>query len=468
MKKPNIIYILADDLGYGDLSCYGKSTIPTPHIDQLASEGIRFTDAHSPSAVCTPTRYSILTGRYSWRSRLKESVLWGHSEPLIETDRLTVPSFLKEHGYQTACIGKWHLGLGWGRKGKEIDYQKPIKGGPTELGFDYFYGIAASLDMPPYCFIENNRVVEIPTLEKDPKDFSQQGRNGLMAPGWKDEEVNDILTQKAETYLGEQLNKHPNQPVFMYFPLTGPHTPWLPAEKYKGKSGIGPRGDMIMELDATIGRIMETLKCLGEWDNTLFIFTSDNGPHPATEEITLHGHKPAGELRGQKADIWEGGHRIPFITSWPGVIPAGDVTHKITCLSDLLGTCADIIGEPLPDKTGEDTVSMMPIFNEDKVVRESVVHHSITGMFSIRRGKWKLIQGKGSGGFGVQSEKDQNIGLPTQGRYHTDNSPGQLYNIAIDKAEQYNLYLKEAEIVQQLTKELIEIINAGDNFNVIE
>lgn len=463
MKKPNIVYILADDLGYGDLQCYGESAIPTPHIDELAKEGVRFSDAHSPSAVCTPTRYSVLTGRYSWRSRLKESVLGGHSEPLIEPERLTVPSFLKENGYETACIGKWHLGLGWGKDGEEFDYQQPITGGPTELGFDYFYGIPASLDMPPYCFIENDRTVGIPSVEKEPKDFSQAGRTGLMTPGWKDEEVNETLTQKAESYISDHVKSKQNLPFFMYFPVTGPHTPWLATEQFRGKSGVGPRGDMIMELDATVGRIIKTLKDLNEWDNTLLIFTSDNGPHPATEEITIHGHKPAGDLRGQKADIWEGGHRVPFIASWPGTIREGTVSDQMVCLVDLLATCADMINEPLPSEAGEDTLSMIPAFTENKSIRESVIHHSITGMFSIRRRDWKLIQGKGSGGFGVQSKKDQLIGLPTQGRSVADHSPGQLYNINVDEAEQNNLYLQEPEIVEELTNELISIINAGEN-----
>lgn len=466
MKKPNIVYVLADDLGYGDLTCYGDSKVHTPEIDLLAAEGVRFQDAHSPSAVCTPTRYSILTGRYSWRSRLKESVLWGHSEPLIEPDRVTVASYLKEYGYKTACIGKWHLGLGWGKAGDKIDYHQPITGGPTELGFDYYYGISASLDMPPYCFIENERTVGIPSEEKEPKDFSQQGRQGFMTPGWKDEEVNDLLTSKAETYIKEHAENESDQPFFLYFPLTGPHTPWSPADPFKGKSDIGARGDMIMELDSTVGRVIKTLKETSLWENTLFIFTSDNGPHPATEEITTYNHRPAGDLRGQKADIWDGGHRVPLVASWPGVIAEGRVTNQITCLVDLLATCAEIVGGPLPDNTAEDSMSMMPILTEDKQVRTSVVHHSITGMFSIRKGKWKLIQGKGSGGFGVQSPKDQRIGLPTQGRHQADDSPGQLYNMEKDKEEQHNLYLQEPEVVAALTRELIEIINAGENATV--
>lgn len=264
-----------------------------------------------------------------------------------------------------------------------------------------------------------------------------------MTPGWKDEEVNDVLTGKAETYIKEHAINTPDSPLFLYFPLTGPHTPWLPAEQFKGKSSIGPRGDMIMELDSTVGRMIETLKETGLWANTLFLFTSDNGPHSATDEVTRHNHKAAGDLRWQKADIWKGGHRVPLIASWPGIIKGGAVTNQLICLVDLLGTCAEIVGEPLPSHTADDTLSMMPLFKVDKCVRSSVVHHSITRMFSIRKGKWKLIHGKGSGGFGIQSSKDQRIGIPTQGRHEADHSPGQLYNME----EENNLYLTEPEIV---------------------
>lgn len=461
MGKPNIIYILADDLGYGDLSCYGASSIHTPHSDQLAKEGMLFTDAHAPSAVCTPTRYSILTGRYCFRSSLKEGVLWGHSKPLIETSRLTVPSYLQQHGYATSCIGKWHLGLDWGKSGEEIDYNQPIQNGPVDLGFESFFGISASLDMPPYCFIENNHTVEPPTVEKEPKDFSQMNRTGLMSPGWKDEAVNETITDKAVAYIEDHMQQDPDRPFFMYLPLTGPHTPWSPSEEYKNKSGIGPRGDMILELDGTIGKIVDTLKNLDVWENTLLIFTSDNGPHPKTEEITIHGHNPTGSLRGQKADIWEGGHRIPFIASWPDKIKPGTVSDELICLTDLLGTCAAIMDEPLPEDAGEETRSMLPVLYGDQSNRESVVHHSISGMFSIRRGDWKLIQGKGSGGFESQPADTQVIGIPSQGRWKADDSPGQLYHIKEDVMEEKNVYLENPDIVQALTKELIEIINSG-------
>jgi arylsulfatase A len=463
MVRPNIVYVLADDLGFGDLSCYGADKLETPNADQLARDGIRFEDAHAPSAVCTPTRYSVLTGRYSWRSRLKEGVFWGHSEPLIEEDRLTVPAYLKQHGYATACIGKWHLGLGWDKSDGQVNYASPIKGGPVKLGFEYFYGVSASLDMPPYCFIENERTVGIPSVEKAPKDFSQRGRNGLMVPGWQDEIVNQTLTEKAIDFIEGHVKNKEDDPFFLYFPVTGPHTPWSPATPFKDKSGIGPRGDLILELDWTIGQLTETLKRLGIWENTLFIFTSDNGPHPSPDEITIHGHQPAGDLRGQKADIWEGGHRVPFIASWPGTVEAGTVSSELICLTDLLGTCAEMMADPLPDHTAEDTISMLPALKGQASNRKLAVHHSITGMFSVRCGDWKLILGRGSGGFQKHQLDTTLIGIPTQGEYIRDNNPGQLYNIRNDKEEKYNLYVQNPDIVQTLTRELIDIINSGDN-----
>lgn len=459
MKKPNIVYILADDLGYGDLSCYGAEKINTPNIDALAKQGVQFTDAHAPSAVCTPTRYGILTGRYSWRSKLKEGVLHGHSEPLIEQDRLTVPSYLKRHGYATACIGKWHLGLGWGKAGDTIDYSQPIKHGPTDLGFDYFYGISASLDMPPYCFIENNQTVGVPSVEKEPKNFGQQGRPGLMVPGWKDEDVNQRLTQKAVSHIESHMNEQSDRPLFMYVALTGPHTPWEAAERFKGRSKIGERGDMILELDWTVGELIKTLKALEVWDNTLFVVTSDNGPHPKTEEVTTHNHSPAGIYSGQKADIWEGGHRIPFIASWPNVISSGTVTDELTCLTDLLASCADICEDPLSSTEGEDSISFLPVLKGGASIRESVIHHSISGMFSVRNNDWKLILGQGSGGFGPHFGGTQMIGLPTQGQYGGDGIPGQLYDLKVDPYESDNVYLEHPTVVQELTEKVINIIN---------
>lgn len=461
MGNPHIVYLLADDLGIGDVSCYGAKKIHTPHMDQLAKEGMLFTDAHSPSAVCTPTRYSVLTGRYNWRSALKAGVLYGHSEPLIEEGRLTVPSFLQEHGYHTVCIGKWHLGLGWSIEDGVVDYKQPIERGPTTLGFDYFYGISASLDMPPYCFIENDQTVGIPSVEKYPKHFGQQGREGLMVTEWKDEEVNNTLTEKAIEVIEEHDDKQSNQPLFMYFALTGPHTPWEAREGFKGKSVIGERGDMILELDDTVGRMIDALKKKNMWDNTLFIVTSDNGPHPKTDEITVHDHAPAGPYKGQKADIWDGGHRVPFIASWPNVVEAGGETDELVCLTDLLQTCAHIIDQPLPKGNGGDSISMLPVLKGNTSERTEVIHHSISGMYAIRSGKWKLVLGQGSGGFHVFADKPQKIGIPTQGKEIVDGMPGQLYHMENDPQETNNVYVEHPEIVNALTAILIDTIKAA-------
>lgn len=458
MKSPNIVYILTDDLGYGDLSCYGCTKYDTTNLDSLAKEGIRFTDAHTPSAVCTPTRYGILTGRYCWRSPLKKGVLQGHSEPLIEKSRVTVASYLREQSYATACIGKWHLGLGWLHIGDEIDYSRPLNHSPVHLGFDYFYGISASLDMPPYCFIENDRVVGAPLIPRTEFDFSQKRRRGSMAPGWKDEEVNRIHTEKAIEYIENQTRNEVNQPFFLYLALTGPHTPWKADKKFADASKIGPRGDLILEMDWTVGKIIETLERLNIRENTLVIFTSDNGPHPHTPEVTTYGHKPAGELRGQKADIWDGGHRVPFIASWPGQIAEGSVSDELVCLTDLIATCADILQDDLPATVGEDSDSMLPVLRGGRSTRSSVVHHSINGMFSIRKGEWKFVRGKGSGGFGRPNPDNQIIGFPTQGLDPEDDAPGQLYRIAEDMTESENLYFSRPDIVQEMSGLLDEII----------
>jgi len=452
---PNIIYILADDLGFGDLSCYGAKHFHTPHLDRLAQEGMRFRKAHTPSAVCTPTRYGVLTGRYCWRSKLKKGVLGGFSEPLIEKERVTVASYLRDKGYATACIGKWHLGLGWVKAGDEINYSAPINHGPTHLGFDEYFGISASLDMPPYCFIKNDRTVGIPELPKDPIDFSQAGRGGPMVHGWKDDEVNKVHTEQAVNFIERSIEEKDSKPFFMYLALTGPHTPWTPSPSFVGKSGIGLRGDMILEMDWTVGQVMQALEKQGVRDNTLIMFTSDNGPDPFTDEITVYGHTPAGPLRGQKSDIWDGGHRVPFIVSWPAKIKPGSVHDELICLTDLLATCAEINGEELLGNVGEDSISMLPVLMGGASLRESAVHHSLHGMFSVRRGKWKYIEGAGSGGFDRPKCIDQVIGLPYKDREQmTDEPKGQLYDMEEDISESNNLYSSRPDIVKMIAEEL--------------
>lgn len=439
-KRPNIVYILADDLGWGDLQCYNReSKIRTPHADRLASQGMRFTDMHSPSAVCTPTRYGILTGRYCWRTRLKNGVLWGYDKSLIEQGRLTVPALLKSTGYATAGVGKWHLGLGSAEK---VDYSKPHRPGPLDHGFDYYYGIPASLDMDPYVYIENDRTVEQPTANT-PGQNEPRGvfwRPGPIAPGLKIEEVLPTLRDKAVGYL-QQRAKTPDQPFFLYFPLTGPHTPWVPQPQYRGKSGAGIYGDFVMQCDDVLGSVLKTLDDTGLASNTIVVFTSDNGAHWTPEDKKKYPHRANASWRGMKADIQEAGHRIPFLVRWPGVVKGGSVNNDPGCLTDLMATVAEIAGKPLPRDAGEDSFSLLPALKGGKGTRETIVHHSVDGVFAIKQGEWKLIFGRGSGGFSQPKKIEVKPGEPE----------GELYNLAKDPDEITNLYLKNPEVVKRLT-----------------
>jgi arylsulfatase A-like enzyme len=449
--KPNIVFIMADDMGYGDLGCYNRdSKIPTPNMDRLAEEGIRFTDAHSPSAVCTPTRYGVLTGRYCWRSRLKRGVLNGYSPCLIDTGRMTVASLLKQYGYATACIGKWHLGLGSNRR---ADFSKTLVPGPNALGFDYFYGISASLDMPPYCYIENDRVVEEPTLMVEAGEASKDGwwRKGPIAPGFKHVEVMPKITEKAVAYIDKHVKSSRSSPFFMYFALPAPHCPIAPADFVKGRSQAGGYGDYVVEVDWTVGEVMKALERNGLTGNTLIMVTSDNGSPGRTKIkrapysiIEVYGHYPSGDLRGIKADIWDGGHREPFIARWPAKIRAASASDELICLTDLMATCAAVVGAKLPNSAGEDSYNILPALLGRKVnqpIREAVVHHSGSGMFAIRQGKWKLILGRGSGGFSKPKKYKPKPGEPE----------GQLYNLEEDLAEANNLWAQRPEIVRRLT-----------------
>jgi len=445
-QKPNIIFIMADDLGYGDVGCYNPaSKIPTPNIDRFAKQGVRFTDAHSPAAICTPTRYGVLTGRYCWRTWLKSRVIDGDGAPLIEPARLTIASMLKQHGYRTACIGKWHLGLDWTfYKGKEpaednkrrdgywkyIDFTKPFKGGPTELGFDYFFGTpAAATDDCLWCYVENDRVVGNPR--------TVEGR--MEVPGWRHEDVDTTFTKKSIKFIQEHTENHPHNPFFLYLALSVPHIPWLPPDFVKGKSQAGPRGDQVVLADWVLQQVVDTLKRLDIGGNTLIIFTSDNGPR-----IGVNGHKSAGDLRGYKSHIWEGGHREPFVARWPGKIKPGTVSDEPIELTDIMATIAEIVGHNLPANAGEDSYNILPALlgENNEPIREALVHHSCFGVFSIRKGDFKLIIGTtGSGGW-----------VKPHGEGPREGIPGQLYNIRKDPYEKENLWDKHPEIVERLTK----------------
>jgi arylsulfatase A len=452
---PNIIWIMADDMGYGDVGAFNPdSKIPTPNMDRLAAEGMCFSDAHSSSSVCTPSRYSVLTGRYCWRTRLKRGVNGGFSLPLIDPARTTVASLLKDRGYATAAVGKWHVGLEWQTlEGHEkdfdpenwedegyVDYTKPVIGGPLALGFDYFFGIAGSLDMPPYCFIENDRTVGVPTVEKSP--YNPQQRKGPMTPGWRDEDCDSTFAEKAVGFIESHVQANPDQPFFLYLTPAAPHRPCMPPDFARGKSQAGPRGDMVWLVDWIVGQVMDAVERLGKTENTLIVVTSDNGARPYDVDGLMHGHKSCGELRGYKGDIWEGGHREPFLVRWPQIIEPGTTCDETICLSDLLATCASIVGESLPNQVAEDSFDLLPLLKTQEDARGAIVHHALDGMFSVRQGRWKLILGLGSGGFSS----------PQRGYSAFPDAPrGQLYDMIDDWREQHNLWNEHPDIVEKLT-----------------
>ena len=468
-QLPNIIVILADDLGYGDLSCYHpNSKIKTVHLDRLASQGMRFTDAHSSSSVCTPTRYGLLTGRYAWRTRLKSSVLWQWDPPLMENGEFTLPHMLKEMGYSTAAVGKWHLGWNWPTKdgksakeanGENVDYSKSITGGPLDVGFDYYYGDDVP-NFPPYTFIENDRVLKVPTLEKPDSLFGIPGR---MAEGWKLDNVLPSIAKKAVEVIQRAAEK-PDQPFFLYFSLTAPHTPIAPSPEYKHKSEAGLYGDFVMEVDGAVGNIMDALENNNISENTLVVFLSDNGSPgrdgteysgPVGSVISNYGHAANGPLRGFKADIWEAGHRVPFIVHWPGKISGGVTNDQTVCSIDIMATVSNLINYRLPTGKAMDSFDILPLFygKEAKGLSERpLVHHSHHGVFAIRKGPWKLILSDKSGGFSDNLFKD-GFGIQTK---------GQLYNLSDDLREQKNLYAEETLLVDSLTSILQDIIDRKD------
>ena len=469
--KPNIIFLMADDLGYGDLGSFNAdSKIPTPNIDRLADEGMTFTDAHSGSAVCTPTRYGVLTGRYCWRTPLKKGVLSGYSRSLIEPDRLTVASLLKEHGYRTAVVGKWHLGLDWAAKtgevapagvddieararggnpfgrpeGFEVDFTQPVKLGPRNYGFDYSYIFPASLDMAPYVYVEDNMPLAVADDRTEGMaDGGTFWRAGEMMKGFDFPDVTPHLFDKAIGFINEQAqNDGARQPFFLYFPLPSPHWPWLPTEDVRGASGAGKYGDFVVLIDSLVGAMTAVLEKHGMTSDTLFIFTSDNGAEWDPSHIEEFGHRANHpDLRGKKRDAWEGGHRIPFIARWPGTIAGGTTSDQTICLTDLTATAAEIAGADLPTNAAQDSYSILPAL-EGRVqgpIREAVVHHSSDGMFAIRKGKWKLIDGRGPG--------SRNYGEWKGG---PDDPPAQLYDIASDIGETNNVYADHPEVVEML------------------
>ncbi|BDS06638.1 arylsulfatase [Oceaniferula spumae] len=465
-EKPNIIFILADDMGVGDVShTTGKAA--TPAIDRMAKEGMRFTDAHTTSSVCSPTRYGIITGRYNWRSYLKSAVMWSPDKrgPMIKKGRATVASFLKDNGYHTALVGKWHMGLGWHyldekRKpehmgkhkkpgaGWDIDYSKKVDGGPTEVGFDQSFFIAGSLDMAPYVYLKNDKAVTIPTHVKA---FRRPGA------GAADFEAVDCLkdfARESVNYITERAKT--KQPFFLYLPLTSPHTPIVPSKEWQGKSPIGQYGDFLMETDWVVGQVLKALDDNKIADNTVVIFTTDNGCSPAAKipNLVKQGHKPNGDLRGHKADIYEGGHRVPFIVRWPGKAKAGSETARTITSADFFATAAAIIEQPLADNMAEDSFSFLPtLTGKEQAARPFTIHHSINGSFAIRQGKWKLCLCPGSGGWSSPH--------PSKALKDKKLHPVQLFDLEADPAEKNNLAEKQPERVNEMIKLVNKAITEG-------
>ena len=458
-KHPNIIFILADDMGYGDVSYMDpNSKIKTKNLDRMASEGVVFTDAHSSSSVSTPTRYGILTGRYNWRSTMKQSVLNGYSKALIAPGRETLASMLKKQGYATAGIGKWHLGWDWNNIDAgidSVDFSKPVANGPTTRGFDYYYGFCGSLDMSPYVYIENDMPTSLPDRVTENKGKYSWWRKGPTGADFVHEEVLPNLIDRACSYVKEKASSE--QPYFLYLPLPAPHTPILPVEEFRGKSGLGEYGDFVLMVDAMVGRVLQAVKESGEDENTIVVFTTDNGCSPAAgiPELIAQGHYPNSIYRGHKADLFDGGHRVPCIMRWPG----GAKPHRVdqtVCLTDFYATFAALNGYTLDATEGEDSYNLLPaIASETGVapIREATVHHSIAGQFTIRRGEWKLLLSPSSGGWSAPKPNDSTAlaSLP----------PVQLYNMKTDPSEQKNVEAQHPEKVAELRSLLVKYVEEG-------
>ena len=449
-SAPNIVLILADDLGIGDPGCYNPhSRVPTPHLDRLAGEGLRFTDAHSPSAVCSPTRYGLLTGRYAWRTRMKSGVLWGGDRMLIPDRQPTLASMLKQAGYATAAIGKWHLGLGRydpAAPDREADFTAPFASGPHTIGFDEVFVLPASLDIPPYFYVEGDRARELPRREVPGSDLRRSGgggfwRAGPAEQGFDHEQTLPVFTARAVSWIRRHRADRPEQPFFLYFPLTAPHTPWVPTEEYQGRSEAGWYGDFVAQVDGVVGEVMAALEQTGAAEDTLVLFTSDNGSNWMAQDKYLYGHNANLEYRGQKADIHEGGHRVPLIARWPGRVEAGGVSEALVGLNDCYATFAALLGTPVAAGEAPDSVSFLAsLLDGAPGARPELVHHSFDGMFAIRSGDWKLIEGLGSGGFTGPSRM-----MPLPG-----GPEGQLYHLGDDPHERRNLWPDEPEVVARL------------------
>lgn len=465
---PNVVIILADDLGIGDVSAYNeKSAWKTPHIDKLAANGMRFSDAHTNAAICTPTRYGIMTGRYNWRSTRKSGGGDGYSEPLIYNERTTIAELFKGKGYQTALIGKWHLGWNWQYVGSEqvtydgkvrpvIDFSKPIHNGPEEHGFVYSFGTVASLSSPPFVWVENSRATAIPDATSVNYDEKAFWRKGPKAPDFNHVEVLSEIADRSIRYMEDRADS--GDPFFLYCTFTAPHAPIIPTSEFIGTSNATAYGDFVVQVDHTVGQIMDAIRGDDRLKNTLVFFTSDNGQSPRADfdddELPLAGHNGSHIFRGKKFDIYEGGHRVPFIVSWPDKIEKGSTSDEIICTVDLMATAANLLGVDLPDDAAEDSYSILPALMQkkyDQPIREATVMHSSGGRFAIRKGDWKLILWPGSGGWAYPATEEEMKGLPEF----------QLYNLKEDPSETTNLVSKFPKRVQELKALLTEYVVKG-------
>lgn len=456
-ETPNIVIILVDDMGYGDPGCYNvDSKIPTPHIDSLAKEGMRFTDAHSAGPLCHMSRYGLMTGRYPFRTNVS---LW-RKQPLIDPGQATIATVMKTAGYHTAMVGKWHLGF------RENGYDKPLPGGPVDCGFDSFFGIRASTDIPPYFYIRGNRAIEPPTDRIEANNSEGwspiQGafwRAGGIAPNLKLKEVLPRFTEEAiqviENHATESKNQKAKKPLMLYLAYPAPHTPWLPEKKYVGQSGASMYGDFMVMVDAMIGRVLKSLDDNQLAEDTLVIFSSDNGPTWYDKDVKRFGHDSAGGLKGMKADAWEAGHRVPFIVRWPGKVKPSTVSGQTICFTDVLATFAAMTDQKLGPEDGPDSFNFLPVLtgirSEEDPVRKSLAIRSGNGMMTVRLGDWKLIEGLGSGGFSKPNRIKPGPGDPK----------GQLYDLKQDLSESQNLYLEHPKMVNRLKAELEQIRQGG-------
>lgn len=463
-QRPNVIVVLADDLGIGDISPTNPNCkILTPNLKAFADQGITFHDAHTPSSVCTPTRYGLLTGRYNWRSRLEKGVLSGTSEHLIPAERATLGHLMNGAGYHTAMIGKWHLGWDWDKQNGKIDFSKPIINGPDINGFDQYYAHCGSLDMPPYVWVDSGRATQVPHREEGvTKQETPYGwyRNGPISDDFKINEVLPHLFGKAVSLVKERSEAaKAGEPFFLYLALPAPHTPIVPIPPFKDASGLNPYADFVMQMDHHMGELMASLEAAGVDDNTLVIFTSDNGCSPEANFSVLaqHEHDPSRGYRGHKADIYEGGHRVPFLVRWPAHVAPGQNTDALACLTDIYATLGSIVGandeSANAARGGEDSFSLLPVFGgADTSGRDTLISHSIEGAFSIRQGSWKLCLSAGSGGWSAPKEKDANKrGLP----------PIQLFNLDEDVAETKNLAAENPAKVKELVALLDQQVRNG-------